>query len=101
MKTVVLLSGRKADDYVEVKLELDELDVTSAESKATYKEIQEYVGILARLARKEPASYMSFAIERLISVVEYMEAHLLEKIDYEKFAEIANCPALLTLVSYL
>ena len=82
-------------------MELDELDVTSAESKATYKEIQEYVGILARLARKEPASYMSFAIERLISVVEYMEAHLLEKIDYEKFAEIANCPALLTLVSYL
>ena len=27
----------------EVGLELDELDVTSAESKATYKEIQEYV----------------------------------------------------------
>ena len=28
---------------VEVELELDELDVTTAESKATYKEIQEYV----------------------------------------------------------
>ena len=42
-ETVVLLSQRKADDYVEVELELDELDVTSAESKATYKEIQEYV----------------------------------------------------------
>ena len=26
-----------------MELELDELDVTSAESKATYKEIQEYV----------------------------------------------------------
>ena len=42
-ETVVLLSQRKADDYVEVELELDELDLTSAESKATYKEIQEYV----------------------------------------------------------
>ena len=42
VETVVLLSQRKADDYVEVELELDELDVTSAESKATYKEIQEY-----------------------------------------------------------
>ncbi len=43
VETVVLLSQRKADDYVEVELELDELDVTSAESKATYKEIEEYV----------------------------------------------------------
>lgn len=33
----------RVDDYVEVELELDELDVTSAERKATYKEIQEYV----------------------------------------------------------
>ena len=32
-------------------------------------------------------------IERLNSAVEYMEAHLHEKIDYEKVAEIANCPA--------
>ena len=43
VETVVLLSRQKPDDYVEVELELDELDVTSAESKATYKEIQEYV----------------------------------------------------------
>lgn len=43
METVVLLSQRKANDYVEVELELDELDVTSAESKATYSEIKDYV----------------------------------------------------------
>ena len=42
-ETVVLLSQRKADDYVEVELELDELDVTSAESKATYAEIKDYI----------------------------------------------------------
>ena len=41
VETVVLLE-RKADDYVEVELELNELDLTSAESKATYKEIQEH-----------------------------------------------------------
>ena len=43
VETVVLLSQQKPDDYVEVELELDEMDLTSAESKATYKEIQEYV----------------------------------------------------------
>ena len=43
VETVVLLSQRKADDYVEVELELDELDVTRAESKATYAEIKDYV----------------------------------------------------------
>lgn len=32
-------------------------------------------------------------IERLNCAVEYMEDHLLEKMDYEKVAEIANCPA--------
>ena len=43
VETVVLLSQQKADDYVEVELELDELDLTSAESKATYAEINDYV----------------------------------------------------------
>ncbi len=39
----MLLSQQKADDYIEVDLELDELDLTSAESKATYAEIKDYV----------------------------------------------------------
>ena len=43
METVVLLSQQKAGEYVEVELELDELDVTTAESKATYAEIKDYV----------------------------------------------------------
>ena len=43
VETVVLLSQQKADDYVEVELELDKLDVTTAESKATYAEIKDYV----------------------------------------------------------
>ena len=43
MRRYVLLSQQKPDDVIEVEIELDELDLTSAESKATYKEIQEYV----------------------------------------------------------
>lgn len=43
VETVVLLSQQKPDDVIEVEIELDKLDLTSAESKATYKEIQEYV----------------------------------------------------------
>ncbi len=38
-----MLSQRKPSDRIEVDLELDELDVTSAESKATYAEIKDYV----------------------------------------------------------
>ena len=43
VETVCLLSNRKADDYIEVELKLDELDATSAETKATYEEIKKYV----------------------------------------------------------
>ena len=43
VETVVLLSKQKPDDYIKEELELDELDLTTADSKATYKEIQEYV----------------------------------------------------------
>ena len=43
METVVLLYQQKPDDHIEVDLELDELDITSAEIKATYREIQQYV----------------------------------------------------------
>ena len=33
VETVVLMSQQKPDDYVEVELELDELDLTSAERR--------------------------------------------------------------------
>ena len=42
-EAVCLLNSRKADSHIEVDLELDELDLTSAESKATYAEIKDYV----------------------------------------------------------
>ena len=43
VETVVLLSQQKADDYIEIDLDLDEMDITSAETKATYREVQQYV----------------------------------------------------------
>lgn len=42
-ETVVLLSRKMPDDRIEVDLDLDELDITSVESKATYQEIKDYV----------------------------------------------------------
>lgn len=43
VETVVLLSRKTPDDTIEFDLDLDELDITSAESKATYQEIKDYV----------------------------------------------------------
>ena len=43
VETVVLLSQQKPDDHIEIDLDLDELDATSAELKATYQEIKDYV----------------------------------------------------------
>lgn len=43
METCVLLSKLKSTQHIEVKIDLDEMDLTKAESKATYAEIKQYV----------------------------------------------------------
>ena len=45
VETVVLLSQlkQKPDDYIDVTIELDDMDITSAETKATYDERKKYV----------------------------------------------------------
>ena len=45
VETVVLLSKlkQKPDDYINITIELDDMDVTSAETKVTYDEIKKYV----------------------------------------------------------
>ncbi len=43
IESIVLLSKLKSDKYINVELEMDELDLTAAESKATYEEIKDYV----------------------------------------------------------
>jgi 23S rRNA (uracil1939-C5)-methyltransferase len=43
VETVVLLSQQRPDDHIEIEIILDEIDATSAETKATYEEIRDYV----------------------------------------------------------
>lgn len=43
VETVVCLSRKNPDNKIEIDLRLDELDITTAESKATYEEIKDYV----------------------------------------------------------
>ena len=43
VETVLLMSQQKPDDYVRVGIDLDELEATAAESKATYEEIKAHV----------------------------------------------------------
>lgn len=43
VETVALLSKLDVNNHIEVEIELNEMDLTSAESKATYAQIKEYV----------------------------------------------------------
>ena len=43
VETVALLSKLDVDKHISVEIELDELDLTSAESKASYAQIKEYI----------------------------------------------------------
>ena len=43
VETVCLLSKLKSTQHIEVELDMDELDLTAAEKKATYDEIKAYV----------------------------------------------------------
>ena len=43
VETVVLLSKLNAEQHIEVELNLDEMDLTAVEKKATYQEIKDYV----------------------------------------------------------
>ena len=57
VETVVLLSKQKPDDTIEIDLDLDKLDATSAELKATYQEIKDYV--LKEFGLKVSSLYIS------------------------------------------
>ena len=57
VETVVLLSKLNTKQHIEVELNLDELDLTAAESKATYDEIKAYV--LEKYGLKVSSLYIS------------------------------------------
>ena len=55
--SATLASQQKPDDTIEIDLDLDELDATSAELKATYQEIKDYV--LKEFGLKVSSLYIS------------------------------------------
>lgn len=57
VETVCLLSKLRAEHHIEVELNLDELDLIAAESKATYDEIKAYV--LEQFGLKVSSLYIS------------------------------------------
>ena len=54
VETVILLSRKTLDAVININLDMSELDLTSAESKATYAEIKKYV--LDKFGLKEEKS---------------------------------------------
>ena len=85
VETVVLLSQQKPDDTIEIDLDLDELDATSAETKATYQEIKDYV--LKEFGLKVSNLYIS-QIKRKCGI-EVGENYNLQKTENPK---VPQCP---------
>lgn len=43
MEEIVLLSKLDSKKYISIEITMDDMDLTSAERKATYKQIQNYI----------------------------------------------------------
>ena len=84
-ETVVLLSKLNAKQHIEVELNLDELDLTSAESKATYDEIKAYV--LEKYGLKVSSLYIS-QVKRKCGLDVGQNYNLSKKED----AKVPQCP---------
>lgn len=86
VETVCLLSKLKSDHHIEVNLNMDELDLTSAESKATYEEIKEYV--LENSGFKVSSLYIGQVKEKM-GIMEQENYNISKKED----AKVPKCPA--------
>lgn len=85
VETVVLLSKLNTKQHIEVELNLDELDLTSAESKATYDEIKAYV--LEKHGLKVSSLYIS-QVKRKCGLDMGQNYNLSKKED----AKVPQCP---------
>ena len=85
VETVVLLSKLNAKQHIEVELNLDELDLTAAESKATYDEIKAYV--LEKHGLKVSSLYIS-QVKRKCGLDVGQNYNLSKKED----AKVPQCP---------
>ena len=86
VETVVLLSKLNAKQHIEVELNLDELDLTAAESKATYDEIKAYV--LEKYGLKVSSLYIS-QVKRKCGLDVGKNYNLSKKAD----AKVPQCPS--------
>lgn len=84
-ETVVLLSKLNTKQHIEVELNLDELDLTAAESKATYDEIKAYV--LEKYGLKVSSLYIS-QVKRKCGLEVGQNYNLSKKED----AKVPQCP---------
>ena len=85
VETVVLLSKLNAKQHIEVELNLDELDLTAAESKASYDEIKAYV--LEKYGLKVSSLYIS-QVKRKCGLDVGQNYNLSKKED----AKVPQCP---------
>ena len=85
LETVVLLSKLNTKQHIEVELNLDELDLTAAESKATYDEIKAYV--LEKYGLKVSSLYIS-QVKRKCGLEVGQSYNLSKKED----AKVPQCP---------
>ena len=86
VETVVLLSKLNTKQHIEVELNLDELDLTAAESKATYDEIKAYV--LEKYGLKVSSLYIS-QVKRKCGLDVGQNYNLSKKED----AKVPQCPS--------
>lgn len=85
VETVCLLSKLNAKQHIEVEIKMDELDLTAAESKATYEEIKEYV--LEKHELKVSSLYIS-QVKRKCGLDVGQNYNLSKKED----AKVPQCP---------
>ena len=85
VETVCLLSKLNTKQHIEVELNLDELDLTSAESKATYDELKAYV--LEKYGLKVSSLYIS-QVKRKCGLEVGQNYNLSKKDD----AKVPQCP---------
>lgn len=85
VETVVLLSKLKVDHHIEIELKMDELDLTAAESKATYDEIKAYV--FDKYGLKVSQLYIA-QVKRKCGIIERKNYNVSKKED----AKVPQCP---------
>ena len=85
VETVVLLSQQKSTSHIEVELDLSELETTTAEAKATYSEIKQYV--LEKYGLKVSSFYIA-QIKQKYGIIE-RENYNLPKTEGSK---VPQCP---------